>query len=115
MLRLLIACSQLLFHIFYDIWNTGIALMFFERLKQIQLRIFLDFNTQVIELLDRRIAARFLHILQRLHHMNLALHDTNRTFVNIRRLIFRRIRLHQRFASIDRQTLRETVTANLLR
>ena len=54
----------------------------------------------------------FFDILQSLYHMDLTLHDTDRTFIDILFPIFCLISLHQGFPSGYGQALRETISAH---
>ena len=57
-LRLLITFPQFFFHICHNIRDSRVTLMLVKGLEQIQLRVFLDLHTQIVKLLDRRIACQ---------------------------------------------------------
>ena len=54
--RLFIACTKLCFHIFYHIRDAGIPCMAVKCLEQIQFRVFLNLNPQIVKLLNWRVA-----------------------------------------------------------
>ena len=55
-LRLFVAFAQLFFHIRHNIRDSRITRMLVERLKQIQLRVFLNLHAQIVKLLNWRVA-----------------------------------------------------------
>ena len=73
---------------------------------------FADLRAKVAQVNHQCVAASLLHVLQRLHHVDLALHDADGALVHILAAVLFRVGLHQRFSSVDGQGLRETVTGN---
>ena len=71
-----------------------------------------DFGTKVSQVNAKGVAACLLDILQSLYHMDLALYNTDRTFINIRNVIICLVSLYQSLSSVDRQRFWETVPAD---
>ena len=71
-----------------------------------------NLRSEVSKIYHQSIAACFFDILQSLYHMDLTLHDADRTFINILFPVFCLISLHQGFPSGDRQALRKTISAH---
>ena len=53
-----VAAAQLCRHIFRNFGDAWVVVVLVERLEQIQLGVFLDLDTQVVQLLDGRIAGK---------------------------------------------------------
>ena len=51
-LRFLISCSELFFHLFYNGRNSLITFMFVISLEKVKFRVFLNFNSDIVKLLD---------------------------------------------------------------
>ena len=73
---------------------------------------FCNFRAEVAQIYAQRVAACLLDILQSLYHMDLALYNTDRTFINIRNVIICLVSLYQSLSSVDRQRFRDTVPAD---
>ena len=71
-----------------------------------------NLRPEIAQIYAKGIAARSLDILQSLLHVDLTLHDTDRTFINILRRILFRICFYKRFPSVDSKALWETVSAH---
>ena len=71
-----------------------------------------DFRAEVAEVNDKRVAAGVLDILERLNHVDLALDDADRTFIDFRGAVLFRVGLHQRLSAVDGKGLREAVAAD---
>ena len=71
-----------------------------------------NFRTEVAQIDAQRIAAGFLDILQRLHHVDFALHNTDGALINILCVIRRFVSFYQGFSAVYGQGLREAVAAD---
>ena len=71
-----------------------------------------NLRSEVSKIYNKRVTSCFLDILKSLYHVDLALYDTDRTFVNIRVSVFFFVCFHQSFSSAYRQALRKTISAH---
>ena len=71
-----------------------------------------NLRSEVAEINAKRITSGLLDIFERLYHVDLTLHDTDRTLINIRRIILLCVGVDQRFSAIDRKRLRKAVAAD---
>jgi hypothetical protein len=71
-----------------------------------------DFGTEVSEVDAERVAACSLDVCESLDHMDLALDDTDRTFINVRFVVPGLVGVHKLLSAVHGEALRETVTAD---
>ena len=71
-----------------------------------------NFRTEVAKVYAEGITACFFDVFQSLYHVDLALHDTDRAFIDIFCVIFCFVSIHQRLSSVYGKALREAVTAD---
>src|SRR5699024_2944403 len=83
----------------------------FRSIKMFRKQCFRYLRAKVSKIYNKCIAPCFLDILKCLHHMDLTLHDTDRTLIDCSFTVFLLIRIDQCFSPVYRQALRETVAA----
>ena len=71
-----------------------------------------DLRTKVSKVYTKSVAACFFDVFKSLNHMNLALYNTDWTFINILCVIFLCVGLNKSFSSVYRKAFRETVSAD---
>ena len=71
-----------------------------------------NFRTEVPQIDAQGIAAGFFQVVQSLYHVDLTLHDTDWTFVNIFCVVLLGIGIDQSLAAVHGQTFRKAVTAD---
>ncbi len=71
-----------------------------------------DLRAKVSKIDHKGVASRFPDVLKSLDHMDLALDDADRTFIDIIRAVLRGVRVDQSLPAVDRQRSREAVTAD---
>ena len=71
-----------------------------------------DFGTEVSEVDAECVAACSLDVCESLYHMDLALDDTDRTFINVRFVVLGFVSVYKHFSAVHGEALRETVTAD---
>ena len=70
-----------------------------------------NLGSEISKINAERIAAVGPDVFQGLHHVNLTLHDADRTFVDVLLAVFGLVGLHQSLSPVNGKGLRETVAA----
>ncbi len=71
-----------------------------------------NFRPEVPKVNTKSVASCLFDVLQRLYHVNLTLHDADRTFVDVLLAVFGLVGLHQSLSPVNGKGLRETVAAH---
>ena len=71
-----------------------------------------NLRSKVSKINDQRITSGLFDVFQRLYHVDLTFHDTDRTFVNIVIPVFCFVCIYKGFSSCYGKALRKTVTAD---
>ena len=71
-----------------------------------------NLRSEVSKINNQCVTSCFLYIFQGLHHVDLTLYDTDRTFIDSSFTIFFCVGIDQCFSSVHGKTLRETISAH---